>query len=233
MKIAGFIRTTLLDWDGYVACTIYLAGCDFRCPYCHNRDLVLHPDTVDEMDPEKIYRYISDNSDFLDGVVISGGEPTLNKELPFLIRQLRSLGMKIKIDTNGNHPEVLDDIIGAGLVDKVAMDIKAPLTKERYSAVAGRDIDPENIRKSIAIIMNSGIDYEFRTTVAPILIKPEDIESICREINGAKRYCIHQFRPKICLDDTLEVLDPYKESVVLEMGETAKRFVKDVKIKGI
>ncbi|MFA6680097.1 MAG: anaerobic ribonucleoside-triphosphate reductase activating protein, partial [Candidatus Methanomethylophilaceae archaeon] len=228
-----FIRTTLLDWDGYVACTIYLAGCDFRCPYCHNRDLVLHPDTLDEMDLEKIYKYIEDNSDFLDGVVISGGEPTLNKELPFLIKQLRSLGMKIKIDTNGYHPEVLDDIIGAGLVDKVAMDIKAPLTKERYSAVTGQDIDPEKIRKSIGIIMNSGIDYEFRTTVAPILIKPEDIESICREIKGAKCYCIHQFRPKICLDDRLEVLDPYKESVVLGMGETAKRFVRDVKIKGI
>ena len=178
MKIVGFIRTTLLDWDGMVACTIYLAECDFRCPYCHNKEIVLNPEQADELDDEKIFNFIKENSDFLDGVVISGGEPTLNKELPDLIKKLRGLGMKIKLDTNGYHPDVLEDLIGAGYIDKVAMDIKAPLTKERYSAVAGTEIDPELLKRSIRIIMESGIDYEFRTTCSPILIKPEDIEEI-------------------------------------------------------
>ena len=164
MKIVGFIRTTLLDWDGMVACTIYLAECDFRCPYCHNKEIVLNPEEADELDEEKIFEYIKENSDFLDGAVISGGEPTLNKDLPVLIKKLRSLGMKIKLDTNGYHPDVLEDLIGAGYIDKVAMDIKAPLTKERYSAVAGTEIDHELLKRSIKIIMNSGIDYEFRTT---------------------------------------------------------------------
>ena len=105
MKIAGFMKTTLLDWEGKVACTIYLAGCDFRCPYCHNRDLVLRPEEVEEVEESYVLEYIRENTDFLDGVVISGGEPLLNKDLKDLIRKLRKLGMKIKIDTNGNHPD--------------------------------------------------------------------------------------------------------------------------------
>lgn len=233
MKIAGFIRTTLLDWDGKVACTIYLAGCDFRCPYCHNKDIVLNSDTVEEMDEEKIMDYIRDNADFLDGVVISGGEPTLNKDLSRLIRRIRDMGLKIKIDTNGCHPDVLDDLIGAGYIDFAAMDIKAPLTKERYSAVAGTDVDPAKLKRSIGIIMDSGIDYEFRTTVAPILIKPDDIEAICKDIRGAKCYCLHQFRPKICLNGSFEALDPYKDSIILDMAETAKGYVKKVKVRGL
>jgi pyruvate formate lyase activating enzyme len=233
MKIVGFIRTTLLDWDGMVACTIYLAGCDFRCPYCHNKSIVLDPDGAEELDDVKIINYIIENSDFLDGAVISGGEPTLNKDLPILIKKLRSFGLKIKLDTNGYHPDVLDDLIGAGLIDKVAMDLKAPLTKERYSSVAGRDIDPDILRRSIKIIMESGIDYEFRTTASPILIKPEDIEDMCKEIRGAKCYAIQQFRPKTCLDDRLEAIDPYKDSVILSMAETAKKYVKNVKVRGL
>ena len=233
MKIVGFIRTTLLDWDGMVACTIYLAECDFRCPYCHNKSIVLNPEEADELDDEKIFNYIQENSDFLDGVVISGGEPTLNKDLPDLIKRLRKIGMKIKLDTNGYHPDVLEDLIGAGYIDKIAMDIKAPLTKERYSAVAGTKIDPELLKRSIKIIMESGIDYEFRTTCSPILIKPEDIDEIGKAIKGAKNYNIQQFRPKTCLDDRLEAVDPYKESVILEMAETAKKYAKNVRVRGL
>ena len=233
MKIAGFIRTTMLDWDGMVACTIYLAGCDFRCPYCHNKSIVVDADDAEEMDEERIFNFIQENSDFLDGVVISGGEPTLNSDLPVLIRRLRGMGMKIKLDTNGYHPDVLEDLIGAGYIDKVAMDIKAPLTRERYSAVAGTDINPDILRRSIRIIMESGIDYEFRTTCSPILIKPEDIDEIGKEIQGARNYNIQQFRPKICLDERLEVIDPYKESVILQMAETARKYARNVRVRGL
>lgn len=232
MKIAGFLKTTLLDWEGKVACTIYLAGCDLRCPYCHNRDMVLHPNDIDGLELEPILKYIQENSDFLDGVVISGGEPLLNPDIKDLIKKFRSLGMKIKIDTNGNHPDVLDDLIGAGLVDMVAMDIKAPLD-ERYRKTTDSDVDVERIRRSIGIIMGSSIDYEFRTTIAPIFIKEDDVEEICKTINGAKRYRLHQFRPKNTLDDSLTALDPYPESKVLKMAETARRYVKDVKVRGL
>jgi len=232
MKIAGFIKTTLLDWEGKVACTIYLAGCDFRCPYCHNRDLVLHPDDVDEVDENNIMEYIADHSDFLDGVVISGGEPLANKDLIGLIKKLRKLGMKIKIDTNGNHPDELDDLIGAGLVDYVAMDLKCSLN-ERYNVATDSGVNIEKIKRSIRVIMDSGVDYEFRTTVAPIFVKNNDIEDICKEIRGAKRYRLHQFRPKNTLDPSLSVLDPYPEEKLYEMAEIAKKYIKDVRIRGI
>ena len=232
MKIGGFIKTTLLDWEGKVACTIYLTGCDFRCPYCHNRDLVLHPDQVEGVDEKKMLEYIEENSDFLDGVVISGGEALINAGTLPLIKKLRKLGMKIKIDTNGNHPDVLEDLLGAGLVDMVAMDIKTSLN-ERYNSATGSKVDAENIRRSIDIVMSSAPDYEFRTTVVPIFVKPEDIENICKEIKGAKKYRLHQFRPKNTLDEALSVLDPYPESKVLGMAEIARKYVKDVKIRGI
>lgn len=232
MKISGFLKTTLLDWDGKVACTIYLAGCNFRCPYCHNRGLVLNPEEAEDIPLDSILEYVESNSDFLDGVVISGGEPTLNKDLPDLIKKLRGLGMKIKIDTNGTMPDVLDDLIGAGMVDFIAMDVKAPLDG-RYSSVTDTTVDVADIRRSIRIIMDSGVDYEFRTTVVPILIKPEGMEDIFREIRGAKRYRLHQFRPKNCLDENLTALDPYPESVLMDMAEKAKAYVRDVRIRGI
>ena len=233
MKIVGFIRTTMLDWDGMVACTIYLPECDFRCPYCHNKSIVLEPEKADELDDEKIFNFMEENKDFLDGAVISGGEPTLHKDLKDLIKRIRKIGLKIKLDTNGYHPDVLEDLIGAGYIDKVAMDIKAPLTNERYSAVAGTNIDVELLRRSIKIIMDSGIDYEFRTTCSPVLIKPEDIDLIGKEIDGAKNYNIQQFRPKTCLDDRLEVIDPYKEEVILQMAETARKYARNVRVRGL
>ena len=232
MKIGGFIKTTLLDWEGKVACTIYLAGCDFRCPYCHNRSLVLHPEEVEEVDEGKILEYIKENSDFLDGAVISGGEALIHAGTLQLIKKLKKLGMMIKIDTNGNHPDVLDDLLGAGLVDMVAMDIKTGLN-ERYDTATGTKVDLNNIRRSIGIIMDSAPDYEFRTTVVPIFVKPDDIEDICREIKGARKYRLHQFRPKNTLDEALSVLDPYPEQKLTEMAEIARKYVKDVKIRGI
>ncbi|MCQ2053116.1 MAG: anaerobic ribonucleoside-triphosphate reductase activating protein [archaeon] len=233
MKIVGFIRTTLLDWDGKVACTIYLANCNFRCPYCHNKEIIFDSDKIDELDEKKIFNYIQENSDFLDGVVISGGEPTINTDLSKLIKKLKEMGMKIKLDTNGYNPDVLDDLIGAGYIDKIAMDIKAPLTEEKYSAVTGVHINPEILKKSIKIIMNSNIDYEFRTTCSPIFIKPEDIDEIGKSINGAENYNLQQFRPKICLDSRLEHISPYKESVILQMAKIARKYAKNVKIRGI
>jgi pyruvate formate lyase activating enzyme len=232
MKIAGFVKTTLLDWEGKVACTVYLAGCDFRCPFCHNRDIVLSPDASAGTDENVIMEYVTEHSDFLDGVVISGGEPLINRDLADLIKKLKRLGMRIKLDTNGNNPDELDDLVGAGLVDFVAMDVKCSLNS-RYAAAAGSDVDLEKIRRSIRVIIGSGVDHEFRTTVAPIYVKEDDIENICREIRGAKRYRLHQFRPKNTIDPSLSVLDPYPEERLHGMAVIAKKYVSDVRIRGI
>ncbi|MDR0777913.1 MAG: anaerobic ribonucleoside-triphosphate reductase activating protein [Methanomassiliicoccaceae archaeon] len=232
MKIAGFIKTTLLDWDGMVACTVYLAGCNFRCPYCHNAAIVTNADGVERIEEERVLNYISENTDFIDGVVVSGGEPLINKDLSVFLKKLRSLGVKVKIDTNGSYPDELDDLIGAGLVDMVAMDLKAALNA-RYDASAGTKVDIEKIKESIRVIFDSGVDHEFRTTAVPIYIKDDDIRNICENIKGAKRYRIHQFRNKVTIDDALTVLDPYPDHKLIEMAEIAKEYVKDVRIRGI
>ncbi|MDR0791598.1 MAG: anaerobic ribonucleoside-triphosphate reductase activating protein [Methanomassiliicoccaceae archaeon] len=232
MKIAGFIKTTLLDWDGMVACTVYLAGCNFRCPYCHNAAIVTNADGIEGINESHVLDYIKEHSDFIDGVVVSGGEPLINKDLGSFLKRLKALGVKVKIDTNGHYPDELDDLIGAGLVDMVAMDVKASLN-ERYNASAGADIDIGKIKRSIHVIISSGVDHEFRTTAVPVYVKEDDIADICKNIRGAKRYRIHQFRNKTTMDGSLNVLDPYPESKLMEMAEIAKEYVKDVRIRGI
>ena len=157
MKIIGFIKTSLLDWDGKVVASIYLPGCNFHCHFCHNRDAVLHPETFQEVQWDEIAEFISSNREFLDGVVVTGGEPTLQSDLPDLLRKLKDLGTMVKLDTNGSNPAMLQDIIDAGLVDYVAMDIKAPLNS-KYEDVAGTKVDLDAIKCSIKILETSDID---------------------------------------------------------------------------
>jgi pyruvate formate lyase activating enzyme len=156
----------------------------------------------------------------------------MNRDLGKFLKKLKALGVKVKIDTNGLYPEELDDLIGAGLIDMVAMDVKASLDP-RYNASAGAEVDIGRIKRSIRVILDSGVDHEFRTTAVPIYIKEDDIRDICENIKGAKRYRIHQFRNKVTIDDSLTVLDPYPESKLMEMAEIAKQYVKDVRIRGI
>jgi pyruvate formate lyase activating enzyme len=233
VKIAGFIKTTLLDWDGMVACTVYMAGCNLRCPYCHNKAIVVEPDRVESIGESAVLGYIEENSDFIDGAVVSGGEPLMNTDIGNFLKKIKAMNVKVKIDTNGSFPDRLDDLIGAGLVDMVALDIKSSLVKERYDAVAGASADIESIKKSISVIINSGIEHEFRTTAVPVYVKEDDIRNICENLKGAKRYRIHQFRNKVTLNDSLSVLDPYPESRLIGMAEIAKEYVGDVKIRGI
>jgi pyruvate formate lyase activating enzyme len=231
VKIAGFIKTTLLDWDGMVACTIYLAGCNLRCPCCHNAAIALNSDDIVAVDENIVLDYVKEHSDFIDGIVLSGGEPTMDPSIYEFLKKIKALKLKVKMDTNGTFPERLDDLIGSKLVDMVAMDVKSSLN-ERYVSVAGAEADVEKIKKSIRIIIDSGVDHEFRTTAVPIFVKNEDIRNICENIRGAKKYRIHQFRNKSTMDESLSVLDPYPVSKLTEMAEIAREYVKDVKIRG-
>jgi len=165
-------------------------------------------------------------------VVVSGGEPFMNEDIEKFLKKIMALNVKVQIDTNGLFPEVLDDLIGAGLVDMVAMDVKSSLN-ERYNAASGAIVDLDIIRKSIELIIGSGVDHEFRTTAVPIYVKDDDIKNISMNIKGAKRYRIHQFRNKVTMDDALSVLNPYPESKLINMAEIAKEYIKDVKIRGI
>lgn len=231
MKIVGFIKTSLLDWDGQVVSVIYLPGCNFRCPFCHNVEMVLHPDSFDELPFSEIEDYVRSNSDFLDGVVVTGGEPTLQRDLPQLLKRLRDLGVKVKLDTNGTHPDMLKDVIEAGLVDYVAMDLKAPLN-EKYDDLAGVKVPLDKIKRSIQVLEDSGIEHEFRTTVVPIFLSLQDVEAMAAYIGGTKTYVLQQFRPGKTLDPNLQGVKPYPRVTILGMAETAGQYVRKVIIRG-
>ncbi len=232
MKVAGFIKTSLLDWDGNIVSTVYLPGCNFRCPFCHNPGLVGGVADDELIEWSQVEEYLRENRDFLDGVVVSGGEPTLHPDLVPMLKAIKALGLKVKLDSNGTRPEVLDDLIGAGLIDFVAMDIKAPLD-HRYDQLCGIAGQADKVRESVKVVIGSGVDHEFRTTVVPIMIKEEDVEDIARSLKGARRYVLQQFRPKVTLDPNLGALDPYAVSVIRKMSKIAGEHVNNVRVRGV
>ena len=208
--------------------------CNAHCDHCGSRcDSRVQPDEVTAEALKNTLLEISRAYDPQDILLnITGGEPLVHSDLYKFLKVVRTMGKKIRLDTNGSMPAVLDDLIGANLVDFVSMDIKAPLTAEDYAMTSYAIVDPEDIEKSIEIIMDSGIDYEFTTTVVPIHITEDDIESICASIKGAKCYRINQFKPGSCLDPTLNQISPYKQKTIMNMVEIAKKYVKKVTVSG-
>lgn len=190
MLIGGFQKMTMLDYPGRVACTIFTYGCNFRCPFCHNATLVI--DEAQLFSENEILSYLNKRKGILDGVCISGGEPLLQNDIFDFIKKIKSLGLLVKLDTNGSYPERLREAIDSGLVDYVAMDIKT--SKENYSRVADTNVKIEDIEKSVQILLESNIDYEFRTTVVRELHTKEDFVKISNWIKGAKRYFLQCFK---------------------------------------
>jgi pyruvate formate lyase activating enzyme len=182
---------TLLDFTGQVACTVFLGGCEFRCPFCHNADL-LDMAAPGLMDDEELLAFLKGRTGLLDGVAFTGGEPLLRRALPDLLERVRQLGYKIKVDTNGDHPDRLREIVEAGLVDYVAMDVKN--SRAKYAVTIGLNrFDTKNIEESIDLLKHADIDYEFRTTVVHELHEDADFEEIGQMISGAKRYFLQCF----------------------------------------
>lgn len=191
MIIKGLQKTTLLDFPGKVACTVFTAGCNFRCPFCHNASLVVRPGDVDEISEDEFFSYISRRKGILDGVAITGGEPLISAGIEDFIRRIKSMGFLVKLDTNGAFPDRLEALLDEGLVDYVAMDIKN--SRQKYAETVGLKEYPASIDRSIDIIMNKAPDYEFRTTVVRELHTPQDIVDITKWISGAKRYFLQTY----------------------------------------
>ena len=203
MKIAQILPTTLIDYPNRVAALIYTPLCDFRCPFCHNSELVL-PEKIRKLQliPENdILYFLREREKFLDALCITGGEPTLHDDLPRFIGRVKQLGLLVKLDTNGSRPEVLKELFDNHLLDYVAMDIKGPTN--RYDELAGVHVDLDAVRRSIKLIMERAPDYEFRTTVAPT-ITAEDIEDTVELVQGAKRYFLQTF----VVPDGKNLVDP-------------------------
>lgn len=191
MKIHGLQKMTLLDYPGRVACTVFLGGCDLNCPFCHNAELI---DGTAEpvMDDEELLTFLKRRRGLLDGVAFTGGEPTLRRDLPDLLRKVRALDFLTKLDTNGMHPDRLEALLSEGLVDYVAMDIKN--SPEKYAETCGlASMDLAPIERSIDLLMHSGIEYEFRTTVVDELHEEADFAAIGKRIAGARAYFLQPF----------------------------------------
>ena len=192
MTFGGLEKFTLIDYPGKIACVAYTIGCNFRCPYCHNPELV--DETVEARITEKeFFDFLGERTHMLEGVVITGGEPTMHEDLPAVMERIKSLGYLVKLDTNGTNPVMLHQVVEGGLADYVAMDIKSPMRK--YSATVARPVDIEAIQSSIDFLLSSPVEYEFRTTVIKGMQLPEDIEEIGKEIKGARRYFLQKFIP--------------------------------------
>ena len=188
----GLQKLTLLDFPGKVACTLFTAGCDFRCPFCHNASLVYRDDKLDAFTEDEIFSFLRKRQGILEGVAITGGEPMLNSGLPEFMEKVKELGYAVKLDTNGSYPDRLAKVIENGLVDKIAMDIKN--SKEKYGLTVGiPDYDIRPIEESVDILLGCGIDYEFRTTVTADFHEESDFEKIGAWIKGAKAYFLQNF----------------------------------------
>lgn len=234
MQIIGLQKLTLIDYPGKIACIVFLARCNFRCHFCYNSDLVL-PEKIKKqpkISEKKFFNFLKRKKKFLEGVVITGGEPCLNKKLPEFIKKIKEMGFYVKLDTNGSNPEMLKELIKKNLVDYIAMDIKTNLTN--YKNVIGVKIKIlKKIKKSIEIIknMNKKIDYEFRTTVVPNIHTKEDILQITKEIAPAKKYYLQNFQAKKTINPKFQKIKPFSEEFLLDIQKTISKFFEICQIR--
>lgn len=230
MQFSGFQKLTLLDFPGHVACTLFTAGCNFRCPFCHNASLVTHIDNTRFYSEEEILAYLKKRAGIMDGVCITGGEPLMHKELPEFIAKAKTLGYKIKLDTNGSYPERLAALIDSGNIDYVAMDIKN--CKEKYLLTADcSEQDFINIQKSIDLLKQDKVDFEFRTTVVKEYHTVEDIKKIAAWIAPADKYFLQNFIDSgDLIKNNLSAVSP--ETLDL-MRRAAQDMIQNTQIRGI
>ncbi|GEA18830.1 anaerobic ribonucleoside-triphosphate reductase activating protein [Moorella sp. E306M] len=230
IAIRGIQQTSLVDFPGEVCTTVFLGGCNFRCPWCHNADLVLRPATLPEVSPAEVLNLLLRRRSWVQAVCITGGEPTLAPGLEEFIRSLKSHGFKVKLDTNGSQPDVIARLLAGDLLDYVAMDIKAP--PEKYDLLTGTRANLEAVKESIALIKNSRVAYEFRTTVVPGLLMEEDFLAIGRLLRGARRYVLQQYQPAgTLLDADFQALRPYPGATLQSMAQKLHPFIHKVDVR--
>ena len=230
VKIYGLQKLTLLDYPGKMAATIFTGGCNFRCPFCHNRSLVFLNENEGEINVEAIFEYLEQRKNMLDGICITGGEPLLHNGLEDFIRRIKDIGLKVKLDTNGSQFERLKDLVEKGLIDYVAMDVKN--TKERYALTIGLEqYDISDIEKSVEYLKQDHVDYEFRTTIVKEFHEETDFKKMGEWLRGAKRYYLQNFEEQeTCIKKGLHEIGIDK---LKEIENILKDYVKEIAIRGI
>lgn len=234
MKISGLQKLTLLDYPGHLAAIVFLPGCNFRCPFCQNSSLVLKPGEEPEITKDELMGFLQKRSGILEGVCVTGGEPTLHPDLPELLASIRSAGYLVKLDTNGTNPDMLQSLLQNGLVDYAAMDIKAgPENYHRVCGLKSDDILPEKINRSINLLKSSSIDYEFRTTVVRGLHTEQDFIEIADWIAGSKAYFLQSFRdcPEVLLKN--HTFSAFSEDEMNHFLELVREKVPTAELRGM
>lgn len=235
MKIAGLQKLTLIDYPGKIACTIFLSGCDFKCGFCHNPELVFSNGQKEAYTEEEIIAFLDKRKKYLEGVCITGGEPLINPDLKELLEKIKDKGFLVKVDTNGSFPEHLKQLINSNVVDFIAMDIKSD--RDSYDVLAGVDVEIGKIEKSIKTIINSGKDYELRTTVIRGYHNPEKIKKIGKWINNLaekpKKYFLQSFVPREgkLIDEKFEKIRPFEDEELEEMKKAAMPYFEKVEVR--
>ena len=232
IEIGGLQKTTLIDYPGHIAATVFLIGCNFRCPFCYSSELVL-PEKIKEqprISEKEFFNFLEERKGLLEGIVICGGEPTIHKDLPDFIKKIKELGYLVKLDTNGFNPEMLKKLIDEKLIDYVAMDIKAP--KEKYEIAIGVKVDIKKIEESIKILKEEKVDYEFRTTVVPAVHTKEDIIKIAKWIKPAKKYYLQNFRAEKTINPKFKQIKSYSKDFLLEIQREISQFFEICEVRG-
>ena len=231
MIIKGFIGVTLIDFPGRVASTVFTGGCHFRCPYCYNRDLVLRPGTQPTLPTEEILLKLGQRKGFIEGVVVTGGEPTEHPDLPEFLRALRDMGLLAKLDTNGSAPQAIEGLLEGDLVEFISMDFKAPLS--RYSEFVRAEVDTQAIQRSLEIVQRARVQVELRTTIHPRLHREKDLEDMAPQVNGQTAWVWQPVYPAPTLDPSFEVAEsPELAEYRCRMSRLAERFP-NVRMRGM
>lgn len=234
IEIKGFIDISLVEWDGKISSVIFLPECNLRCPFCYNVSLVLRPNELPIIPLRRVEADLEKSKGWVDGVVITGGEPTIHSDLPNLCKRLKELGFLVKVDTNGTNPQAIEKLIDEQLVDYIAMDVKAPLNERKYSRAAGVNVKDVlgNIEESIDILLEGRVAYEFRTTVVPRLHTKRDIEEICKRIKGCRKYALQNFRAgSRTLSKDFENLRSFSMEELEALRKIAEKFVSNTALR--
>lgn len=231
MAVKGFQGTSLLDYPGRIASLVFFGGCNLSCPYCHNTGLVIDPHQYPDYPLAELMEELEQRRRFIDAVVVSGGEPTLDRQLLPFLRQVKALGLLVKLDTNGLAPKVLEQALGEGLLDYVAMDLKT--SPQRYAELHRGVVDFGALGDSVALLRQAPVELEFRTTCVPGLVGEEDIRALGALIRGSSLWVLQQYVPRYAMEEGARQIEPYAPGCIRSLGALASDYVGDVVLRGL
>lgn len=231
MAIKGYQGTSLLDYPGRIASLVFFSGCNLTCPFCHNPALITSPDSLPDLPPDEILDDLKARRRFIDGVVVTGGEPTFDAGLLDFMRELKNLGLLVKLDTNGLAPKVVARALREGLIDYLALDLKT--SPERYGELHTRPVPLGSLERTIGLMLESGVEHEVRTTCVPGFVGEREIHMMGRLLAGVRRWVLQQYAPDHAMEEKCRRLDPYPAERIRALAELARRYVDEVTIRGL